>query len=144
MLRVPTYFNFQKYYFVDVLNMLSRYVCETDFLKERISHVKTLIKQTGTNPITNNEEAFDDMYAHLLSSFRVVNIEQLGTQHKISMVEDLRKTRVRVMKKVVQNIDSLEGNVFDSSHVIFTPRLQKHFRAFLVNLRCPDNLYRKK
>ena len=63
MLRVPTYFNFQKCYFVDVLNMLSRYVCETDFLKERISQVKTLIKQSGGTAHPTAEEAFDDMYA---------------------------------------------------------------------------------
>ena len=55
---------------------------------------------------------------------RVHHIEKLGEQHKISMVEDLRKTRTRVMKKVVQHIDSMEGNVFDSSHVIIAPRLQ--------------------
>ena len=60
MLKVPTYFTFKKYYFVDVLNMLSRYVLETDFLMERISHKKSLIKQAGGNAAQKDEE-FDDM-----------------------------------------------------------------------------------
>ena len=60
MLKVPTYFTFKKYHFVDVLNMLSRYVLETDFLMERISHKKTMMKQ-ASGVIIQPEEEFDDM-----------------------------------------------------------------------------------
>ena len=43
MLRIPTYFNFEKYYFVDVLCMLSHDVLETDYLSEQISNMKSLM-----------------------------------------------------------------------------------------------------
>ena len=46
MLRVPTYFNFEKYYFVDVLCKLSHDVLETDFLSEHISNMKNIMKQS--------------------------------------------------------------------------------------------------
>ena len=60
MLKLPTYFTFKKYYFMDVLNMLSRYVLETDFLSERISQMKSLMKQSGALA-TQQEEEFEDV-----------------------------------------------------------------------------------
>ena len=45
---------------MDVLNMLSRYVLETDFLSERISQMKSLMKQSGALA-TQQEEEFEDV-----------------------------------------------------------------------------------